>query len=360
MTLPPKATQMPSTTEPESLITTPNDTPRQAPLDGNEMSTLPASSGCLQQCQDTYRQRLEACLERQISRHTRRLQVRGSQTGSLLEATAYSALGGGKRVRALLTYLAADACSVAPALHHHSEQQRHAEPSASLVDSAAMAVELIHCYSLVHDDLPAMDDDDLRRGKPSCHIQYDEATAILTGDALQALAFDTLSNASEGSAEQKLGLIRVLSQSAGLTGMVGGQAIDLAAVDQTLSYSELVTMHQLKTGALISAAVQMGAICAAATATQTQALTKYAEHIGLAFQVQDDILDIEGCAEQIGKPQGADIAANKPTFPAVLGLEQAKAKAIELCANAIDALVCFDSRADSLRDLAIYIIQRKQ
>ncbi|HCX26580.1 MAG TPA: geranyl transferase, partial [Cellvibrionales bacterium] len=259
---------------------------------------------------------------------------------------AYSSLAGGKRIRAMLVYMAANAC------------QADNAPTAAMTDTAAAAIELVHCYSLIHDDLPAMDDDDLRRGKPSCHVQFGEANAILAGDALQTLAFELLANEGDGKAELRIGLVRELSRASGANGMVGGQAIDLAVVNQNISYDELVNMHALKTGALIDAATHMGCLCAGGNSEQAKALRHYAQAIGLAFQVQDDILDIEGSSEQTGKPQGTDIAANKPTYPAIMGLSEAKAKAQSLCDEALEALTDFGANADPLRSLATYIIQR--
>lgn len=268
------------------------------------------------------------------------------QAQPLVDALAYSSLAGGKRIRAMLVYMAAKAC------------QADNAPSPAMTDTAAAAIELVHCYSLIHDDLPAMDDDDLRRGKPSCHIKFGEANAILAGDALQTLAFELLANEGDGSAELRIALIRELSNASGANGMVGGQAIDLAVVNQSISYDELVNMHALKTGALIDAATHMGCLCAGGNSEQAQALRHYAQAIGLAFQIQDDILDIEGSSEQTGKPQGTDIAANKPTYPAIMGLSEAKAKAHSLCDEALDALADFGANADLLRSLASYIIQR--
>lgn len=270
------------------------------------------------------------------------------QAQPFIDALAYSSLAGGKRIRAMLVYMAANAC------------QADNAPIAAMTDTAAAAIELVHCYSLIHDDLPAMDDDDLRRGKPSCHIQFGEANAILAGDALQTLAFELLANESDGSADLRLSLIRELSSASGANGMVGGQAIDLAVVNQSISYEELVNMHALKTGALIDAATHMGCLCAGGNSTQAKALRHYAQAIGLAFQVQDDILDIEGSSAQTGKPQGTDIAANKPTYPAIMGLADAKAKAQSLCDEALAALADFGANADPLRSLATYIIQRSR
>jgi len=269
-----------------------------------------------------------------------------------MEAMRYSLLGGGKRVRPLLVYasaLAVDRCT-------------------QLTDIAACAIESIHAYSLIHDDLPAMDDDDLRRGRATCHIQFDEATAILAGDALQALAFDWLSTPlSNGEVTQghillakQLQCIQILARASGHLGMVAGQAIDLAAIDQTLTLEQLSQMHNLKTGALISASIQLGALSSGAgDKFQLDALKKYAEAIGLAFQVQDDILDVTAQTNVLGKQQGADAANNKPTFTSLLGLTGAEDKANALYNEAISALSDFGRSADHLRDLATYIIKRK-
>ena len=288
-------------------------------------------------------QRVEAALSAQLS-HS----LSNSQQQPLLQrlhdAMHYSLFNGGKRVRPMLVYAAAQA------INSHSDAQD--------LDKAASAIEMIHSYSLVHDDLPAMDDDDLRRGKPTCHIAYDEATAILAGDALQALAFEQLASLNSSS-DTRVALIRSLSQAAGPLGMVGGQAIDLASVNQQIDLPQLQTVHQLKTGALIRAAVSMGATVAGASAEQLSALDDYASAIGLAFQVTDDILDIESDTETLGKQQGADLALNKPTYPALLGLAGAKEKAQQLQQQALQALAGFDQAAQPLRDLAAYIITRK-
>lgn len=279
------------------------------------------------------------------------------QATALNKALRYSSLGGGKRIRAMLVYMAAQACGNGPST---AKQHSLSSTKTSITDAAAAAVELIHCYSLVHDDLPAMDDDDLRRGKPSCHIQFGEATAILAGDALQTLAFEILSDDADCDPALQLALIRELSRASGASGMVGGQAIDLAVVNQSIDYQALTDMHRLKTGVLIDAATHMGGLCGNADANQTQALRHYAKAIGLAFQIQDDILDIEGDSAQTGKPQGADIAANKPTYPAILGLDAAKTQAQALCDEAVAALSDFDSKATALRELASYIVNRSR
>jgi len=265
----------------------------------------------------------------------------------LRAAMRYSLFNGGKRVRPTLAYASALAINT-NALQTHKP----------LLDRVACALESLHSYSLVHDDLPAMDDDDLRRGKPTCHIAYGEATAILAGDALQTFAFELLCNACDVSATTQLALIKQLATASGATGMVLGQAIDLAAVDQQLSLAELETMHRHKTGALIRASVSMGATSLNASAAQLAALDNYAAAIGLAFQVQDDILDVTADTQTLGKQQGADIARNKPTYVALLGLDAARTKAKELHQQALAALDSFDSNADYLRALSEYIIAR--
>ncbi len=261
----------------------------------------------------------------------------------LQQALRYSLLNGGKRVRPVLVYAAANAIG---------------NTAAADIDKVACAIEMIHAYSLIHDDLPAMDDDDLRRGQPSCHRAFDEATAILAGDALQARAFELLTELTSCSAEIKLKMLTTLTTAAGQQGMVGGQAIDLMAVDQFIDLAQLETMHRLKTGALIRAAVTMGAAFAGASEKQLQALDCYADAIGLAFQVQDDILDIEADTSTLGKTQGADQALNKPTYPSLLGLDGAKTKALELHQQALTALDAFSDSAAMLRALSDYIISR--
>ncbi len=263
----------------------------------------------------------------------------------LFEAMRYSLLNGGKRVRPLLVYASAGAIS------------DHVNTDA--LDQIACAVEYIHAYSLVHDDLPAMDDDDLRRGNPTCHRQFDEATAILAGDALQTRAFELLAQISQVSAERKIQLILTLASASGARGMVGGQAIDLDAVQKQIDLPHLETMHRLKTGALIRAAVRMGALAAGADAMQLDALDRYAATIGLSFQVQDDILDVTSDTATLGKRQGADIKRDKPTYPALLGLDAARRKTSDLHAEALEALVEFGARARYLRDLSAFIVERK-
>jgi geranylgeranyl pyrophosphate synthase len=217
---------------------------------------------------------------------------------------------------------------------------------------------MIHAYSLVHDDLPAMDDDDFRRGRPSCHKAFDEATAILVGDGLQALAFELLADAEGFSDAQRVSLIKTLASASGLRGMVGGQALDTAATGSDITLPQLQAMHSLKTGALIRAALAMGGIAARASERQLSALDEYGMHIGLAFQVVDDILDVEGDTQTLGKTQGKDSEANKPTYVKLMGLEGAKTEARRLLQAALDAIHGFGASADHLRDLAHYIVER--
>ncbi len=269
------------------------------------------------------------------------------QPEHLHAAMRYSVLGDGKRIRPVLTYATGQALNV----------------SLSSLDGPSSAVEMIHAYSLIHDDLPAMDDDDLRRGRLTCHKQFDEATAILAGDALQALAFYILAHdqAIHTRAENRLEMISVLAQASGSRGMAGGQAIDLASVGKDLNLAQLENMHIHKTGALIRSAVKMGALaCPDITPDQLDKLDHYAKCIGLAFQVWDDVLDIEGDTEVIGKPQGSDIERGKPTYPKLLGLAGAKQTAQDLHDQAINCLSEFDERADTLRWIADYIVSRNK
>ena len=266
------------------------------------------------------------------------------QLESLYSAIRYSVIGGGKRIRPVLAYASHEAFGA----------------TNTCVDAAAGAVELIHAYSLIHDDLPAMDDDDLRRGQPTCHRAFDEATAILAGDALQAMAFEWISQAGHLQAETRLQMTALLARAAGPQGMVGGQAIDLGAVGQQLDQQHLEDMHRRKTGALIRASVQLGALATErASQPQLAALNQYADCIGLAFQVQDDILDVEGNTDVLGKNHGADAARGKPTFPALLGLDQAHQLAQSLSDQAIAALEGFGDNAQRLRQLARYIVERQ-
>jgi geranylgeranyl diphosphate synthase type II len=264
----------------------------------------------------------------------------------LYQAMRYSVVNGGKRVRPLLVYAACEALG--------GEAER--------ADGAACAVELIHAYSLVHDDLPAMDDDDLRRGQPTTHKAFDESVAILAGDGLQSLAFEVLADARHNphEAELRLAMIASLARAAGPAGMVGGQVIDLGSVGQKLDQAALEFMHRHKTGALIEASVRLGALASGRVDERAlQALHNYARAIGLAFQVQDDILDVESDTATLGKTQGKDQANHKPTYPALLGLDAAKAYALELRDQALHALRPFDRAAEPLRELARYIVERQ-
>ncbi|WP_268798175.1 (2E,6E)-farnesyl diphosphate synthase [Pseudomonas huanghezhanensis] len=264
----------------------------------------------------------------------------------LYDAMRYSVMNGGKRVRPLLVYAACEALGGA----------------AEQANGVACAVELIHAYSLVHDDLPAMDDDDLRRGQPTTHKAFDEACAILAGDGLQTLAFTVLSDAqlTPQTSDTRLKMVSTLAVAAGPAGMVGGQAIDLGSVGLKLDQTALAFMHRHKTGALIEASVKLGALASgSASQAQLDALQTYARAIGLAFQVQDDILDVESDTATLGKRQGADIARDKPTYPALLGLEEAKHYALELRDQALEALQPFNAAAEPLRSLARYIVERR-
>lgn len=252
----------------------------------------------------------------------------------------YASLNGGKRIRAALVYATAAALGV----------------DADYLDFPACAVELIHAYSLVHDDLPCMDDDDLRRGKPTCHKAYDEATALLVGDALQTLAFEVLSNRSLPNA---LTMVKALAQASGAGGMAGGQALDLAAVGKTLNLAQLEDMHRRKTGALLRASIKLGVLACGQVDEKIQLkLDAYAENIGLAFQVIDDILDVEGNTAILGKTAHADSARAKPTYPAVLGLTAAKSKARQLQGAALASLDILGDNGKILGDIANYVISR--
>ena len=261
----------------------------------------------------------------------------------LHEAMRYAVLGSGKRVRPLLSHAASLIFGA----------------DSNVVDTPAIAVELIHAYSLVHDDLPCMDDDVLRRGKPTCHVEFDEATALLVGDALQTLAFQTLSNRLGGiTAARQLEMLHLLAVASGSRGMAGGQAIDLAAVGQQLTISELEFMHIHKTGALIRAAVLLGAHCGEAMPDALESLGRFANRIGLLFQVVDDILDTEASTATLGKTAGKDAAQNKPTYVNILGVSKAKAMANKLQRDAHEALVPFGEPAVRLHELTDFIVER--
>jgi farnesyl diphosphate synthase len=263
----------------------------------------------------------------------------------LHEAMRYAALGGGKRIRPTLVYATGQALGLAP----------------ESLDAAACAVELIHSYSLVHDDLPAMDNDDLRRGRPTCHKAFDEATAVLVGDALQCLAFQVLAADRNlpGGAATRLVMIDTLARASGSRGMAGGQALDLNAEGQDLDLAMLENIHIHKTGALIRASVQLATLAREdLDADLADRLDRYAKCLGLAFQIRDDILDVEGETAIIGKTSGKDLAQEKATYPALLGLAGARDAAATLIGDALESLQPFDERADPLRWIADYMVQR--
>jgi geranylgeranyl pyrophosphate synthase len=261
----------------------------------------------------------------------------------LHEAMRYAVLGGGKRLRPVLVYATGHALGAA----------------FERLDAAACAVEIIHAYSLVHDDLPAMDDDALRRGRPTCHIAYGEAMAILAGDALQALAFDVLANDPHPAPALKVEMLRVLAAACGAHGMAGGQALDLAAVGRKLAPAELERMHVFKTGALIRASVRLGALGAGCTdSALLDALERYGHAIGLAFQIRDDMIDIEGDSATLGKTAGKDAAQDKPTYPAILGMDGARAELARMTEAALEALAPLGARGAELAALADYIAAR--
>jgi farnesyl diphosphate synthase len=266
----------------------------------------------------------------------------------LHQAMRYASLGGGKRVRPLLAFAAGELTGAA----------------AQDLEIVACAVELIHAYSLVHDDLPCMDDDVLRRGRPTCHVEYDEPTALLVGDSLQSLAFELLAREGLGgataSAARQLAMVRLLALASGSRGMAGGQAIDLGAVGEAINLPELELMHALKTGALIRAAAMLGALCGdALSAEQDAALDRFAKRAGLLFQVVDDILDCTASTATLGKTAGKDAASEKPTYVSLVGLERAREFAAELRVQAIDALAIFGERGRRLIELTDFITRRK-
>lgn len=266
----------------------------------------------------------------------------------LHEAMRYASLDGGKRIRPSLVYLTGQMLGAAP----------------TVLDGPACALELIHVYSLIHDDLPAMDNDELRRGKPTCHIRFDEATAILAGDALQSLAFYILAHDPNmlDKPALRLKMVETLAQASGSQGMAGGQAMDLAAegTGQTMNLTELENMHIHKTGALIRASVKLGALSQLdIEPMHLEKLDHFAKCMGLAFQIRDDILDVEGDTQTLGKPQGSDEARHKTTYPALLGMSEAKQRVNELHQKAIDNLSHWGKAAQPLRDIAGYIIHRQ-
>jgi geranylgeranyl pyrophosphate synthase len=263
----------------------------------------------------------------------------------LHDAMRYSVLNGGKRVRPLLVYATGECLNV----------------ETRLLDVPAVAIELIHAFSLVHDDLPAMDDDDLRRGKPTVHKQYDEATAILAADALQPLAFSVLARVEGAPADAAIKLVRVVADACGSIGMTGGQSIDLAAEGTVLSSDDLEHMYALKTGALIHACIVSACLLKDDLSTEdAAALDRFGRDIGIAFQIRDDILDVEGDTDVIGKPAGSDEAMNKATYPALFGVDVSRARCDELLDDALENLECFGESAAPLAWLARYIVERGQ
>ncbi len=284
---------------------------------------------------DRYRRRLDAALEQWLP---------GDDAASpeLARAMRYAVLGGGKRFRPVLVHAA---CELAGG-----------EPAAA--DVPATAVELIHAYSLVHDDLPAMDDDDLRRGEPTCHRAFGEATAVLAGDTLHTLAFELLAQRGIYRDDQRLAMIRCLSSAAGMDGMAAGQSQDMQAQGQLLTVEALEEMHYLKTGRLITAALELGALAADADAELRERLRRYGDHIGLAFQIQDDILDVTATTEALGKPTGSDDRHDKSTFPELIGLEASQTRAARLAEQAIEALGASGQAQEPLAELARFVVSR--
>ena len=288
---------------------------------------------------ETYQKRVNAALDKYLP-------TEDPPEHKLAEAIRYSVIGGGKRIRPAMVYAAGEAMGV----------------STNLLDIPACAVEMIHAYSLVHDDLPAMDNDDLRRGRPTCHKAFDEATAMLAGDALQALAYEILAKDDhvELTPEHRIEMLSLLTEASGAHGMAGGQAVDLASVGKQLTLAQLEHMHRLKTGALIRASILLGGMCKQDVSQQEiDILSEYALCIGLSFQIQDDILDVVSDTETLGKPQGSDEEQEKPTFPAIIGLEESRERAMQQHKQALKILEPLDEKADSLRQLSAYIVERQ-
>lgn len=286
--------------------------------------------------------RLARWLERVEARLEAALPAPDAPPQGLHRAMRHAVLGGGKRLRPLLVYAAGAATGA----------------DESLLDAPAAAVELVHAFSLVHDDLPAMDDDDLRRGRPTVHVAFDEATAILAGDALQALAFTVLAEESRASESLRVGWLASLAHATGAAGMCGGQALDMDGTGAALALEDLERLHALKTGALIRSAVRLGALAGRADAATLAALDDYASALGLAFQIRDDLLDIEASSEQLGKTAGKDAAQAKSTYPALLGIDGAKAALARQVARMDAALAGLPGDLDALRALARLAVER--
>lgn len=284
----------------------------------------------------THQVRVERALEHALT-------VPGSTPEPLRTAMRYATLDGGKRVRPLLAYATGEAVG-APV---------------NAIDAVAMAVEMIHAYSLVHDDLPCMDNDTLRRGKPTCHVAHGEARALLVGDSLQSLAFEVLAQAGDVSPQVRVDCVRVLAQAAGSAGMAGGQERDLDSTGKTLTLTELELMHRMKTGALIGAAVRMAALCGGATPDLMARLEQFSSSAGLLFQVVDDVLDYEPDADRLGKTPGKDAQQGKATFVTLMGLEQSRSRAENLEREALSALKPFGAKGERLRQLCEFIARRK-
>lgn len=294
---------------------------------------------------DSFHSFLDQCQQRVNHALNRCLPIGDPPEHNLAEAIRYSVIGGGKRIRPVMVYAAGHAMGI----------------DDPILDMPACAVEMIHAYSLIHDDLPAMDNDDLRRGRPTCHKAYDEATAILAGDALQALAYEILADNRCGTlpCEQRLQMLKLLTQGSGAHGMAGGQAVDLASVGTQLDLEQLEAMHRLKTGALIRASILLGAMCKTdISEEEINILDQYAHCVGLSFQIQDDILDVISDTETLGKPQGSDEAQQKPTYPAIIGLEASSKRAQEQHEMALNHLEPLGPEADYLRHLSSYIVER--
>ncbi|MBL4815806.1 MAG: (2E,6E)-farnesyl diphosphate synthase [Shewanella sp.] len=284
-----------------------------------------------------YQQRVDSQLEMIIDSQT-------VTDPKLLAAIKHGALLGGKRIRPFLVYAIGDMLSI---------------PLKKL-DSCAAAIECVHAYSLIHDDLPAMDDDALRRGQPTVHVAFDEATAVLAGDALQALAFEVMCEPIDGIApRQNLAMVRALAKASGYSGMCGGQAMDLSATNKQIDLATLTQLHKLKTGALIRCAVELPMIAAQVSQAEQTLLMEFADAIGLAFQVQDDVLDIISSTEELGKPQGSDCESNKSTYPQLLGLAGAQATAKSLIEDALSALTKLPYNSQLIAEFARYIIERR-
>lgn len=291
----------------------------------------------------TFEDRIDHYGERVTRKLDTALPAASERPERLHEAMRYAVFAGGKRVRPLLVYATGEVLDVDPAL----------------LDAPAASIELIHTFSLVHDDLPAMDDDDLRRGKPTVHRAYDEATAILAADALQPLAFSVLADIAALNAETRAALVRLLADACGSIGMTGGQSIDLAAEGQVLTADELEHMYALKTGALIHAAVMSACLLKDdVRGDEAHALDAFSRAVGIAFQIRDDLLDVEGATEVIGKPAGSDEGLSKATYPALIGVDESRRRCAELLDACIAELDIFGARAEPLRWLARYIVER--